>query len=313
MKVFSHDLRQRVLNAFDAGEATRQQIANRFGISVDTVKKYIKQRNKSGNINEILKTGRTPVFHGPLLEELEAHVRAHPDVTLEEIKTRFNRRGIDFASLQPVLTALNTLNLRRKKTLIASEQTREDVAKARTQWRDMQSSLIINHPVFIDETGAKTDMTRRYGRVKNGDRVLDQTPSGHWEITTIIGAMRLSGETPSMILPGATDRMAFEVYLREVLAPTLRPGDVVIMDNLLIHKSNEITKIINDKKSKLLYLPPYSPDLNPIEKMWSKIKTYLRSVKARSEPKLFKKIGEAFRQITPQNIKGWFKACGYVI
>lgn len=200
-----------------------------------------------------------------------------------------------------------------KKTLHASEQNREDVKKQREKWKKKQTDMVGKRLVFLDESGAKTNMTRRYARAKGGERANDFAPVGHWETTTMIGAMRLDGTTPTMILPGATDHLAFMVYLERVLVPTLKKGDVVIMDNLPAHKSSKITELIESRKASCVYLPPYSPDFNPIEKMWSKIKEFLRAFKARSEHELHEGIKQALASVTPSDCQGWFQSCGYEV
>lgn len=166
--------------------------------------------------------------------------------------------------------------------------------------------------VFIDESGAKTNMTRLRARVKGGGRAHDAAPSGHWSTTTMIGSLRLDGQTACMALAGATDRAAFREFVRHVLAPTLRPGDVVVMDNLSAHKDTQVLQLIEACGASLLFLPPYSPDLNPIEKMWSKVKESLRASKARTEETLVEHIGEALTKVTASDARGWFNSCGYV-
>ncbi len=165
--------------------------------------------------------------------------------------------------------------------------------------------------VFIDESGAKTNMTRLYGRAKNGARAVDATPGGHWSTTTMISSIRLDGSTAPMVVNGATNKEVFKVYIEKFLLPTLNKGDVIILDNLSAHKSKEIRELIESAGADLWYLPPYSPDLNPIEKMWSKVKSILRKLKARTEAELITAIAQALDHVTPQDVKGWFKSCGY--
>jgi transposase len=166
--------------------------------------------------------------------------------------------------------------------------------------------------VFIDESGAKTNMTRFYGRAKNGTRAVDSVPGGHWSTTTMISSIRLDGSTAPMVVNGATDKAVFKVYVEKFLLPTLKKGDVVILDNLSAHKGKEIRELIESVGAELWYLPPYSPDLNPIEKMWSKIKAILRKLKARTEEELIAVIANALEQITSKDVIGWYKSCGYI-
>jgi len=165
--------------------------------------------------------------------------------------------------------------------------------------------------VFYDESGAKTNMTRLYGRTLDGQRLVDATPHGHWSVTSMLSSFRLDGSTAAMNLDGPTDRLAFDAYVEHILLPTLRPGDIVVMDNLAPHKSPRAAELIQQAGAELWFLPPYSPDFNPIEKMWSKVKAFLRKIKARTEQTLERAIGAALRTITPQDAAGWFRHCGY--
>jgi transposase len=154
-------------------------------------------------------------------------------------------------------------------------------------------------------------MTRLRGRAPRGQRVHASSPYGHWHTTTMISSIRLDGTTACMTLEGATDTEAFRAYVREVLCPTLRPGDLVVMDNLSPHKSDQTLDLIAAAGAEVLFLPPYSPDLNPIEKMWSKVKALLRSAEARTPTDLVAAIGSALARVTPNDALGWFASCGY--
>jgi len=165
--------------------------------------------------------------------------------------------------------------------------------------------------VFIDESGAKTDMTRLYGRAKAGARATDTAPSGHWCTTTMISSMRLDGSTACMVVDGATNKEVFQPYVQHILLPTLRPGDIVVLDNLSAHKNQQIRGLIESVGAELWFLPPYSPDLNPIEKMWSKIKAILRILRARTKETLINAIAKALEAVTANDAIGWFESCGY--
>lgn len=165
--------------------------------------------------------------------------------------------------------------------------------------------------VFIDESGAKTNMTRLRGRGRRGQRVHDYAPHGHWQTTTMIGSIRWDGTVSCMAIEGSADREAFRVYVQHILGPTLRSGDVVVVDNLSVHKDAASRELIEAVGASLVFLPPYSPDFNPIEKMWSKVKNYLRSAKARTHSGLIEVIGEALSAITRSDAQGYFFSCGY--
>lgn len=154
-------------------------------------------------------------------------------------------------------------------------------------------------------------MTRLYGRVLGGQRLVDSAPHGHWCTTTILSSIRLDGTTAAMVIEGPTDTAVFRAYVENVLIPTLRPGDIVALDNLSPHKQPEVIAVLEHAGAQVWPLPPYSPDFNPIEKMWSKIKAHLRKIKARSPPTLLRAISSALRTITAADAEGWFNHCGY--
>ncbi len=156
-------------------------------------------------------------------------------------------------------------------------------------------------------------MTRLYGRSLKGQRTHDHAPHGHWGSTTMISSIRLDGKTACMVLEGATDTEVFMAYLREVLLPTLRPSDIVIMDNLATHKTLAVMDLFEEFSAEVLFLPPYSPDFNPIEKMWSKVKAFLRKEKARSSPELEQAIAGALQAVSESDARNWYLSCGYSI
>ena len=164
--------------------------------------------------------------------------------------------------------------------------------------------------IFLDESGVTTQMTRGYARASGGRRVHEATPGGHWKILTILSALSLGGLLATMTIEQATDGDIFLAYLEQVLGPKLRPGDVVVMDNLSAHKVAGVEQLIQAAGAELLYLPPYSPDLNPIEKAWAKLKQLLRSAKARTAEALDQAIAELLPQITPENAQAWFRHSG---
>jgi transposase len=165
--------------------------------------------------------------------------------------------------------------------------------------------------VFLDQSGAKTNMTRLRGRAPKGQRLHACAPRGHWQTTTMIGALRLDGSTACMTIEGATDTEVFRLYVEEILLPALRPGDIVVMDNLSSHKSEPTLKRMEQAGVRVLFLPAYSPDFNPIEKMWSKLKAYLRKAEARTKEALEEAIAAGLQRVTAQDARNWFASCGY--
>lgn len=165
--------------------------------------------------------------------------------------------------------------------------------------------------MFLDESGINTDMTSQYGRSKGKVRVVDSVPLNTPQSTTLLSSIRLDGGTVSVAFEGALKKERFLEYLRDHLIPNLRKGDYVVMDNLSSHKVEGVSKLIHLAGAHLLYLPPYSPDLNPIEKMWSKIKAYFRRQKLRTRELLLEALPSAFASVTPSDCRGWFTSCGY--
>lgn len=165
--------------------------------------------------------------------------------------------------------------------------------------------------VFLDESGAKTNMTRLRGRAPRGERVYDTAPHGHWYTTTMISSIRVDGSTACMTIEGSTTTEVFRAYVQHVLVPTLKDGDIVIMDNLSPHKNTDTLVLIEEAGATVKFLPAYSPDFNPIEKMWSKVKEYLRAAKARTENSLFSAIAAALKTVNKNDAENWFASCGY--
>jgi transposase len=167
------------------------------------------------------------------------------------------------------------------------------------------------HRVFVDETGTSLGMTRLRGRASPGERVVDAVPQNHWQMTTLVGALRRDGPTAALAFDGAADGPAFEAFVREALCPTLRRGDVVVLDRFASHRSPAVRQLIEEAGARLLFLPSYSPDLSPIEEMWSKVKQHLRSAKARTPDDLFAAMGDALKAVTPDDARGYFSHVGH--
>jgi transposase len=168
--------------------------------------------------------------------------------------------------------------------------------------------------IFLDETAVNTAMTPTYGRAPRGERVVDWAPRSYGEQTSVIGALSLGrGFLAMMTLTGAVDTLAFDAYLAQVLGPRLRKGDVIVLDNLNVHKASHVSRVAEERGAQVLWLPPYSPDFSPIEQCWSKIKSLLRAAKARTREELEKALALAVTLITKADICGWFKQCGYKV
>jgi transposase len=195
--------------------------------------------------------------------------------------------------------------------LHASEQEREDVQEARRVWGEAQGVMDIEKLVFIDETWTSTSMTRRYGRAPRGQRCIASAPHGHWQSTTFVAGLRHQQLTAPRVADGPMDGELFLAYVRQFLCPTLRPGDIVILDNLSSHKVAGVKNAIAEAGATMLYLPPYSPDLNPIEKLFAKLKALLRKAAKRSVETLWNQIGELLNTLSSTECANYFASSGY--
>ena len=195
--------------------------------------------------------------------------------------------------------------------LRAAEQDRPDVAVRRRLWRSWQPFMDPERFVFIDETGASTNMIRRYGWAPRSERLIAAAPHGHWRTTTFVAGLRSTGLVAPLVLDGPMNGSAFLAYVQQFLAPTLRSGDVVVMDNLSAYKVAGVEDAIRATGASLLYLPPYSPDLNPIEQVFAKLKALLRGADARTKEALWTTIGQLLGRFKPAEFRNYLANSGY--
>ena len=191
---------------------------------------------------------------------------------------------------------------------MASEQQRADVAEARARFQREMAAVDPTDLVFVDESGVTTKRTPHYGRAPKGERVIDRVPHGHWKVLTVLGALGRTGVLAAMTVDAATDADVFCAYVGQVPCPRLRAGQVVVMDNLSAHKVSAVREQIEAAGCRRLYLPPYSPDLNPIESAWSQMKAWLRAAQLRAVADLEQVVGQALASITEQDAGGYFQA-----
>ena len=182
--------------------------------------------------------------------------------------------------------------------------------KLRAAWQRQLQQVDHQRLVFVDESGVNTSMTRTRARAPRGERASGAVPNGHWKTLTLLGALRPQGIAAAATIPAPTDADVFRVFVQTALVPTLRPGDVVAWDNLSPHRAAGVTEMIEKAGARVLPLPPYSPDLSPIEPCWSKVKQHLRTVEARTEDSLAQAAADAFARITAADARGWFEKCG---
>ncbi|WP_354081970.1 IS630 family transposase [Constrictibacter sp. MBR-5] len=311
-KPLSLDLRQRVIAAIKAGMSCRSA-AERFGIAPSAAVKWRRLWLETGSVAPRRQGGDTRSgrieAHGPAIL---AMVGETPDITLVELVERLEQeRGERFAPSTIHRYFRRHGLVVQKKSAHASEQDREDVAAARAAWFEGQPDLDPERLIFIDETWLNTKMARLRGRAPKGERLRAGVPHGHWRTTTFVAGLRLSGIDAPMLIDGAIDGESFLAYVRQVLVPTLRAGDVVIMDNLGSHKNVAVREAIEAAGAELRFLPPYSPDFNPIENAFAKLKALLRKVAARTRDALWNAVATAIGAFTPAECANYFTATGY--
>lgn len=305
MRPYSQDLRERIIAAVERGEASLREIAEQFLVHVSTVGRLVKRCRRTGSVEPSPhRGGRRPALDDGDLERLQGLVRERPDATLKELRDGL---GID-CSIMAVARALERLKITRKKKILHdTERDTPEGLERRRAFREEVGAIDPNRLVYVDETGTNTSMTRTYGRAPKGERVEGAVPRS-WSTLTLICGLRLSGATAPFVFPGATDNAAFETYAKQVLAPRLHPGDVVIWDNLSPHKAAEALRAVHQAGAEVISLPTASPDLSPIEEMFSKVKGELRSAAARTTGAVVDAIGSALGNITRRDAIGWFNS-----
>src|SRR3954453_10414787 len=264
MTPYSQDLRQRIVDTIQRGDGTIGRVAERFLVSISFVTRLLQLYRSTGSVEPRPHGGGNPAVLTPEdLQQLRELIGQRPDATLEECRTHLGAS----CSLMTLSRALSQLGLpRKKKVPRAADQDSPEVRERRREFCAGLAGIDPRRLVFVDECGANPAMTRRYGCAPAGQRVYTDTP-GHWDSITLTCGMRLAGPMAWLPFPGAPNTATFETYVEDVLVPELRPGDVVIWDNLKPHQSEEA---IEAAGAAVVPLPPYSPDLTPIEEMFSK-------------------------------------------
>nr|AAD03946.1 transposase, fusion orf777 and orf780 [Novosphingobium aromaticivorans] len=306
----SMDLRVRLLAAVDGGLSCRAAAA-RFGVAPSTAIRWHAQRRATGDFAPRPQGGD---MRSRRVEERSADIlalwEARKDISLEELRIALAEVGLT-VSVAGLHRFFVRRGMTRKKTGHAVEQDRPDVLKQRHHWFDGQIDLEPERLVFIDETWTATNMTRSHGRCAKGERLRMGYPHGHRKTTTLVAGLRMTGMVAPMVLDGPINGDWFEAYVAQVLVPELRPGDVVIMDNLSSHKRPAVRDRIEAAGATLRFLPPYSPDFNPIEKAFSRLKAMLRKAGERTVSGLWDLIGKLVDIFRPAECANYFSSCGY--
>ena len=306
---YSTDLRERAVEAVESG-ASRREIAEIFKVGVSSVIRWCQRWSETGSA--------APKRSGGSVSPLEEHsdwilalVAKQPDLTLEEILAAMAKQGIP-GSRSALQRFFDRHNVSFKKSLHAAEQKRADVARARRRWIREQGMLDPARLVFIDETATSTNMVRLRGRCPRGERLIASVPHGHWKTITFVAGLRHDGIVAPFVIDGAMNGPIFLAYIEQCLAPTLGRRDIVIMDNLPAHKVAGVIEAIEALGASVLYLPSYSPDLNPIEQFFSKLKALLRQAAERTIPNLWRRIRLLLRTVCPEECANFLRHAGYV-
>jgi len=304
MGPLSNDLRERIVAAVDRNEGSRRELARRFAVDVSCITRLLQLRRQTGSIDPRPHGGgKPPLLDDDALERLRKLLEERPDATLRELQRDLGIEG----SIMIIWRALKKLGItRKKKSKHGDERDRPDVQRRRKSFRREVKTIAPKRLVFVDETGLTTAMTPTYGRAPRGERVVCSAPAS-WESVTVIAAVGLDGVRAPLALPGSSNAATFLAYVEGVLVPALRPGDVVVFDNLASHFTPGVAEAIERAGARVMPLPPYSPDFNPIEQMFSKLKGFLRHAAARTRESLYDALGEALKLVSTEDILGWFR------
>jgi len=303
--------RRKIVEAVDAGDSVAD-VAERFAISETTVRNFLRLRQETGSLRPQPPTG------GPRrkLTELERErllqaVDKQPDATLAEL---IEQGELD-VSESTVSRELQRLDRpRKRKVPRASEQDEPKVQKQRAAWAARTADVDPERFVFVDETGISTNMTRPYGRAASGETVFTEVPYRGYKTLTVLGGMRLGGEDrlPTLVYEKGTTVERMLEYITGPLRGVLRPHDIVVADRLNSHKANAVAEALAEQDAEIWLLPSYSPDLNPIERLWSKVKVHLRAAKARTVERLQDAVANALDAITNNDIQNWLAHSDYL-
>ena len=311
MRSFSIDLRERIVWAVEAGEHSLGELSEIFAVSVSTIGRLLRHYRSTGSVQPKSHGGGVPPkLNDESVARLLELVSQQPDATLAELRDLL---GID-CCVMTICRALKDHQItRKKKTNFADERDTPRVQEQREAFCEKMAAVPVNHLVFVDESGATTAMSRTYGRAPAGERVRATIP-GAWKNVTLISGLRCAGVVAPMALPGATDQTVFETYVQQALVPELHAGDVVVWDNLSSHKSAKAVAAIEAVGARVEPLPVYSPDLSPIEEMFSKVKGGLRSAAARTVDTVIGAMGTVLNHVTQHDALGWFRdRCSYAM
>jgi transposase len=307
MQALSLDLRERIVALCQQGYA-KAVVAARFMVSLSSVKRFVKQFENEGHVRPTVQGRMQGKLTKRWRKRLARQVAQYPDYTLGQHAMLWNKRYALPVSESCLSRALRAMGLtRKKKTLGALERDEE----ARRIFREVIRQLEAENIVVVDEMGSRIGMVPLYARSIRGTRAYDKVVRNYGQNITLLASMTTQGMQAAMTLDGAVDEVAFEQFVEQVLLPTLRPGQIVLLDNLAAHKSERVEHMVKQAGCALVFLPAYSPDLSPIEEAFSKLKAFVRRCRCQTITSLIKAISQGLNKITAQDVRGWFAHAGY--
>jgi transposase/transposase-like protein len=313
MRSYSVDLRQKIIDAYENKEGSIRQLAQRFKVAPSCVHELLQHYRRSGTVEPKPHAGGPePKIQAQALTILQELVQQDNDATLSELAQRLYERTQIQVSPTTIHRSLKKLKLtRKKKTFKASEAKTDRVQQLRCQYWLLLQGIPAQNLIFLDETGINLAMSLLYGLSTQGLRAYSDQPKNKGKNTTVIGVIALSGLIAAFSFAGALDGDIFIFFVEQMLVPQLWKGAVVVMDNLPTHKVEGVRAAIEAVGARLIYLSPYSPDFNPIENCWSKVKNALRKLESRTQEALDTTLTEVLKMVSLEDIFNWFSHCCY--
>jgi len=311
MQALSLDLRERIIKRWQQGQS-KSGIARAFMVSLSSVKRFIKRYQTFGHVEPTVQGHMHSKLNAGLRKRLARQLEVYPDFTLAQHVERWNRRHGENVQVSETLLSRFFRHLgwtRKKKTIGAAERNEAE----REAFRAVMKTLPVEQVVVLDEIGTRIGMIPLYARAPRGCRAYDHAIHNYGRNVTLLASLTVDGMHAAMAIEGAVDEAAFEAYVREVLIPTLHPGQIVILDNLSSRKSDIAMGLLVRAGCRVLFLPAYSPDMSPIEEAFSKFKAFLRRCRCQTIPALTKAIAQGLDKITAEDAKGWFAHAGFVV
>jgi transposase len=309
MQAYSLDLRERIVRSWQQGQP-KTAIARLFTVSLSTVKRYIRRFMTVGHVEPTPQRRMQGKLTRRLRQQLARQVDKYADYTLGQHAERWNKRHQVQVSESGLSRVLRHLGITRKKKTLGAVERDE---AARIIFREVIAQLKAEDVVVVDESGTRIGMVQLYARAPHGVRAYDRVIRNYGQNVTLLASMSLEGMQAAMTLDGAVDETAFAIFVREVLLPTLRPGQIVIMDNLSSHKTEAVEQLVAQAGCQLLFLPAYSPDFSPIEEAFSKLKAFIRRCRCKTVPALLRAIRRGLQGISGADARGWFAHAGFSV